>query len=89
MPEPVGLVELLSSRARCRAQAGEEGGAAPAASGAAKPNPFGAARPREEVLKEQGRDYRVEELQLEHKAAEVLRYEPCSRKEERGFWSLR
>lgn len=47
--------------------------AKPAEPKAAKSNPFGAARPREEVLKEQGRDYRKEELQLEHKAAEVLR----------------
>ncbi len=51
----------------------EGGAAAAAAPVAAKPNPFGAARPREEVLKEQGRDYRKEELQLEHKAAEVIR----------------
>ncbi|GAB4820599.1 hypothetical protein N2152v2_007645 [Parachlorella kessleri] len=52
-----------------RAEGGESAPAAP------KSNPFGAARPREEVLREQGRDYRKEELQLEHKAAEVLREE--------------
>lgn len=36
-----------------------------------KSNPFGAARPREEVLKEKGIDYQKEELKLEH--GEVLR----------------
>lgn len=36
-----------------------------------KANPFGAARPREEVLKEKGIDYQKEELKLEH--GEVLR----------------
>ena len=35
-------------------------------------NPFGAARPREDVLKEQGRDWRKEELELAHKG--VQRY---------------
>ncbi|GBF92139.1 hypothetical protein Rsub_04486 [Raphidocelis subcapitata] len=38
---------------------------------AAKPNPFGAARPRELVLKEKGIDYVKEELKLEH--GEVIR----------------
>jgi hypothetical protein len=36
-----------------------------------KSNPFGAARPREEVLKEKGIDYQKEELKLEH--GEVIR----------------
>lgn len=36
-----------------------------------KSNPFGEARPREEVLKEKGIDYQKEELKLEH--GEVLR----------------
>eukprot|EP00775_Hariotina_reticulata_P005461 gene5461-5695_t len=36
-----------------------------------KSNPFGAARPREEVLKEKGIDYQKEQLKLEH--GEVLR----------------
>jgi hypothetical protein len=36
-----------------------------------KSNPFGAARPREEVLKEKGIDYQKEELKMEH--GEVLR----------------
>lgn len=52
---------------------GEE---APAAAVAApKPrssNPFGAARPREDVLKEQGRDWRKEEAELAHKS--IARY---------------
>ncbi len=34
-----------------------------------KPNPFGAARPREEVLKEQGKDWKEEEEKLETKPA--------------------
>lgn len=37
-----------------------------------KVNPFGAAKPREEVLKEKGIDYRKEELKLEH--GEVIRW---------------
>lgn len=39
---------------------------------APKSNPFGAARPREEVLKEKGIDYVKEELKLEH--GEVIRW---------------
>jgi hypothetical protein len=38
---------------------------------ARKSNPFGAARPREEVLKEKGIDYQKEQLKLEH--GEVIR----------------
>ena len=37
-----------------------------------KSNPFGTARPREEVLKEQGRDWKREERALEH--SRVKRY---------------
>lgn len=48
--------------------------AAPAAGGAAggasKASVFGAARPREEVLKEQGRDAVKEDLRLEHEAVD-------------------
>lgn len=39
-----------------------------------KSNPFGTARPREEVLKEQGRDWKREERALEH--SRVKRYVP-------------
>jgi hypothetical protein len=38
---------------------------------ARKSNPFGAARPREEVLKEKGIDYQKEEMKLDH--GEVIR----------------
>jgi hypothetical protein len=41
-----------------------------------KVNPFGAARPREEVLKEKGIDYVKEELKLEH--GEVIRWGSAS-----------
>jgi hypothetical protein len=34
--------------------------------GARRSNPFGAARPREEVLKEKGVDYRKVGMKLEH-----------------------
>ena len=46
---------------------------APLPAGPPKPrsNPFGAARPREEVLKEQGRDWKQEETALERKAPET------------------
>lgn len=43
---------------------------------ARKSNPFGAARPREEVLKEKGIDYQKEELKLEH--GEVIRCVACN-----------
>lgn len=51
---------------------------AAAAAGPPKPkvNPFGAARPREEVLKEKGIDYVKEELKLEH--GEVIRWGPAA-----------
>lgn len=39
---------------------------APVAAPKPKSNPFGTARPREEVLKEQGRDWKREERALEH-----------------------
>lgn len=42
----------------------------PAPAPVKKSNPFGAARPREEVLKEQGRDWKKEELELEHKSVD-------------------
>jgi len=58
------------------AKQGEAGGeapnltVAPPEARAPKPNPFGAARPREEVLKEQGKDPIKEELRLEASAVE-------------------
>lgn len=41
-----------------------------AAAGASKASVFGAARPREEVLREQGRDAVKEDLRLEHEAVD-------------------
>lgn len=52
-------------------EAGSSGSGTQQAPKPAKANPFGAARPREEVLKEKGIDYQKEELKLEH--GEVLR----------------
>lgn len=46
------------------------GGAAPGAHGASKASVFGAARPREEVLREQGRDAVKEDLKYEHEAVD-------------------
>lgn len=53
-------------------QAGGEEVVAVAAPKPRSSNPFGAARPREDVLKEQGRDWRKEEAELAHKS--IARY---------------
>ena len=52
---------------------GDSEASEPAAPPKPRSNPFGAARPREEVLKEQGRDWRKEELELAHKSVQRCR----------------
>ena len=49
---------------------GDSEASEPAAAPKPRSNPFGAARPREEVLKEQGRDWRKEEQELAHKGVQ-------------------
>ncbi len=69
LPPPVLKVESQPEQKQPAATSESPAEAAPAPSGPPKPksNPFGAARPREEVLKEQGRDWQKEEFALEHK----------------------
>lgn len=70
-PRTLPPPELSKPVAPAAAAADEEQQAAPAEQQQQQPpkprsNPFGAARPREEVLKEQGRDWKKEDQVLEH-----------------------
>lgn len=69
LPPPAPKEDLTQAKpAEETTQAEETKPAADAPVAAPKPksNPFGTARPREEVLKEQGRDWKREERALEH-----------------------